>query len=303
MIDGIKFKFWLTMVLLVFGNFAFAQDIEATDEEIDEIIDNLIAIDDEDLIDLLDDLDKYQIIFASIDYNDKTYFLGRDIGIDLYNFSPQIMYENSNGIFLGVNGTYYSEFDPKWDLTVVSAGYGINFGKKDNFRAEAGYSRYFFSDIGSNDFENSIDFDLGFSTTNGEFGSNINTSYLFGSKTGFLSSISVYGDVHLFYLNTSKGFKVSFGPDLSFILGSENIDTSRIDNLGINIPFINRIVDSFETFSLRNIQLQLPITIELNEFYIEAGYNVNFPKAFEFENDLDSTSFFNLGVSYMFALK
>lgn len=292
----------LILLLLSFSQIIVAQDNELEDE-IDEIIDNIIAIDDDDLIDILDELNNYQILFTSVDFSNKTYFLGRDIGIDQYNIATQVMYENSNGIFAGVSGTYYGEFDPNWDLTIVTAGYGKSFGEHDNVRAELGYSRYIFSNSVSNDFENSIDASFNISTKNNTLGTSINTSYLFGGKTGWQTSASAYGDVDLFDLDPAKGSKVTFGPELSFIFGSENIDTSRIDNLGIDIPFINRIVSEFETFSLRNIQLQLPITFEFNDLHIEAGYNFNFPKAFDFENDLDSTSFFNLGLSYIFNLK
>ena len=296
-----KAKFILILFLIPFQQFLFAQDLDL-DEEMDEIIDNIIAIDDEDLIDILEELNKYQVIFTSVDFSNKTYFLGRDIGIDQYNIATQIMYENSNGIFAGISGNFYSEFSPQWDLTYLSAGYGKNFGKQDNIRAELSYNRYIFSNPSSNDFENSLDASLNIATNDNSFGSSVASSFLFGGKTGFQLSASIYGEVDLFDINAAKGSKVSFAPDLSFIFGSENIDTSRIDNLGIDFPFINRIVSEFETFSLRNIQLQLPLVLDFNDFFIEVGYNINFPNAFEFENDIDSTSYFNLELSYIFNL-
>lgn len=298
---AMKLKCFLLLLLLPLSFNLVGQEDEL-EEEMDEIIDNIIAIDDDDLIDILQELNRYHVIVSSVEFNDKTYFLGRDIGIDQFNISTQVLYENSNGIFAGVSGMYYDKFDPKWDLTVISAGYGKSFGKEEFFRAELGYSRYIFSDPVSNDFENSIDLSLDDATTNNAFGSSINASYLFGDKSGFQSSLSVYGNVKLFDLNEHTGSKILFGPDLSFIFGSENIDTSRIDNLGIDIPFINRIVSEFETFSLRNIQLQIPLILELDHLNFELGYNINFPKAFSFEDDLENTSFMNLRLSYVFNL-
>ena len=298
----------LFVLLLIFSNqFLFSQEKDEVEQEVDEIIENLITLNDEDLINLINDLNKYQVILTSVEFNNKTYFLGRDLGLDQYNITSQAMYENSNGIFAGISGTYYSKFDPKWDLTVVTAGYGKSFGKNDNFRAELGYSRYIFSDSESNDFENSIDATLHLSTKNGNLGTSISSAYLFGERTGFQSNISVYGDINLFDLNAKKDTKVSFQPDLGFQFASENIDTSRFDDLLIDSPifleFINRITSEFETFKLRNIQLKLPIVFELNNLQIEAGYNVNFPSAFEFENNVDTTSFFNIGVSYIINIK
>ena len=294
-------KHLLFFLLLIFSQLISSQVVEQTDDDIDEIIENLLDIDDADLIEIINDINKYHFVLVSTDFSSKSYFLGRDLGLDQYNITSQIMYQNHLGIFLGISGTYYSKFDPKWDITVLTGGYGIDFGKNKNLRAELGYSRYIFSDPNSNDFENSIDINLDFSTTNNQFGSSINSSYLFGKRTGFQTSISFYGNLKLFNLNSSKQNTINFKPNLAFIFGSENIDTSRIDNLAINLPFINNIVNSFEEFNLRNTQIRLPIVFDLNMFSIEAGFNINLPKALSFENNVDSTStFFNLGLSYIF---
>jgi len=298
----------LFVLLLVFCNqLLFSQENEVIDQEVDEIIESLVTLDDEDLIDIINELNKYQVILTSVDFNNKTFFLGRDLGIDQYDLTSQVMYQNSNGIFAGISGTFYSDFDPKWDLTVLTAGYGKSFGKKENLRAELGYSRYIFSDSDSNDFENSIDGTIHVSTNNGNFGSSISSAYLFGDRSGFQAYISIFGDIKLFDLHAKKDKNISFHPDLSFQFASENIDTSRFDDLLSDSPQINIIVDritnSFETFSLRNIQLKLPLVFELNNLQIEAGYNINFPSAFEFENSVENTSFFNIGLSYIFDLK
>jgi len=291
------------LFILLFHQVLFSQENTELDQEVDEIIENLILTDDHTLIDIINELSKYQFIYTSVNYNTQTYFLGRDLGIDQYDISSQVMYQNSNGIFLGVSGNIYSEFDPKWDLTTLTAGYGKNFGAKSNIRLEIGYSRYIFSDSESNDFTNSIDGGFFISTSNGAFGTAINSSFLFGEETGFQSTLSIFGDIKLFDLNAKGNSKVNFEPDLSFQFASENIDTSRFENLGIDIPYIDIVTASFETFNLRNIQLQLPVVIELNNFQFQASYNLNFPSAFEFEDSVKNTSFFNFGVGYIFRLK
>lgn len=300
-------KSLFVLLIIISNQLLFSQINDDLDEEVDEIIESLITLDDEDLLDFINELNKYQVILTSVDFNNKTYFLGRDLGIDQYSFTSQLMYENSNGIFVGISGLFYSDFDPKWDLTVLTAGYGKSFGEKDNLRAELAYSRYIFSDSDSNDFDNSINATLHLSTNSGSFGSSVSSAYLFGERSGFQSYISVFGNLKLFDLNAEKNKNISFQPDLSFQFASENIDTSRFDDLLHDSPLINNIVtrikDSFVTFKLRNIQLQLPLVFELNEFQIEAGYNINFPSAFDFEDSVTNTSFFNIGVSYIFNLK
>lgn len=300
-------KSLFVLLIIISNQLLFSQVNDDLDQEVDEIIESLVTLDDEDLLDFINELNKYQVILTSVDFNNKTYFLGRDLGIDQYSFTSQLMYENSNGIFAGISGLFYSDFDPKWDLTVLTAGYGKSFGKKDNLRAELAYSRYIFSDSDSNDFDNSINATLHLSTNSGSFGSSVSSAYLFGERSGYQSYISVFGNLKLFDLNAKKNKNISFQPDLSFQFASENIDTSRFDDLLNDSPLINNIVtrikDSFVTFSLRNIQLQLPLVFELNEFQIEAGYNINFPSAFDFEDSVTNTSFFNIGVSYIFNLK
>ena len=294
-------KYFLVILLLSLTHIVFPQDTEPIDET-DEIIEYLMDLDDNDLVELVSDLNKYHFLMLSTEFNNKSYFLGRDLSIDQYNFTSRLMYENHIGIFLGVSSTYYSKFDPHWDVTILTGGYGMDFGKNDNLRAEIGYNRYIFSDSNSNDFENSLDLALHFSISQNTFGSSINTSYLFGGKTGFQASFSVYGNLKLVDLNTEKGTKASFEPNLVFIFGSENIDTSRIDNLGIDLPFIDNVVSSFETFNLRNVQLRLPVVFDFNALSIEAGFNINFPKAFNFENDVNTSTSFNLGLNYIFDL-
>ncbi len=295
-------KILIVFILIFINQLLFSQENNKNDEEIDEIIDNLITLDDDYLIDLINDVNRYQIIVASLDFNDKTYFLGRDLGIKQFNISSQLMYKNSNGIFAGIAGAYYDKFNPKWDLTVLTAGYGKFFGKHRNVSAELGYSRYIFSDKESNDFKNSIDGSFSITNQNDYYGTIIDASFLFGKKTGFQTNISFYGTIKLFNLNTTSAAKVVFVPTIAFILGSENIDTSRIDRLGIDLPYINSVVNSFEEFSLRNIQFNIPLQLEFDNFLLETGYNINFPSAFEFEREVDNTTFFNVGLTYIFDL-
>jgi hypothetical protein len=286
----------LTLFTLFLGSGLFAQE----DKEIDSIIEELIFSDSENLLEYIEQLNKYQVLYASVGFNNKTYFLGRDIGLDQYNITTQIFYEHSNGIFFGVSGALYSEFDPKWDYTTLTGGYGNHFGKHKNFSYQLSYNRYIFSDTSSDDFENSLDANLSAETKNNAFGVSADVAYFFGKKQGFQNSFDIYGEIDLFKLNDNAN--VTFNPLLTFQLGSENIDTSRIDDLAVDTPFLDRVIESFEKYDLRNIQLQLPITLDLNNFQIEVGYNFNFPNALEFERNLDNSSYFNLRLSYIIDL-
>jgi hypothetical protein len=290
-----------TLIALFFSIAILAQKNQETDKEIDSIIEELMFSDSEDLLQYIQQLNKYQVLYTSVGFTDKTYFLGRDLGLGQYSLTTQVFYEHSNGIFVGISGAFYSELDPKWDLTTLTGGYGDYFGKHKNFSYELSYNRYIFSDTGSSDFENSFDVSISAETKDNSFGIAADAAYFFGGKQGFQNSFDVYGEIPLFKLKHNS--KITFNPLLTFQFGSENIDTSRIDDLGITIPIIDRIVTSFEKYDLRNIQLQLPVTLDIDNFQVEAGYNFNFPNALEFERNLDNSSFFNLRLSYMFDLK
>jgi hypothetical protein len=291
----------LTIIAFILGLDLIAQVDTESDKEIDSIVEELIFSDSESLLKYIEQLNNYQVIYTSIGFNDKAHFLGRDLGLDQNYLSAQIFYEHSIGVFFGISGAYYSEFDPKWDLTILTGGYGKYFGKHDNYNYELSYNRYIFTDNESNDFENSLDASFGAETNNNSFGISANLVYFFGKKQGFQNSFDINGDIDLFKLSNKA--KVTFTPLLTFQFGSENIDTSRIDDLISDFPVLDRIINSFEKYDLRNIQLQLPLNLKFDNLQIEAGYNFNFPKALEFEQNLDNTSFFNLRVSYIIDLK
>ncbi len=293
-------KFFLILTLSFIAVNSYAQTEEELDTEIDAIIDELIA-EEVDIVDYIDQLSKQHLIYISLEYNNKTYFLGRDLNIDQFSLSPQLLYQHHSGFYLGVSGAFYSEFDPKWDLTTAVAGYTNSFGKHDNFTYDLSYSRYIFSDSESRDFENSLDASFSIETNNQLLGISAGVSYFFGDEQGFQNNFEIYSSIDLFKIN--KKHQISLNPQLSFILGNENIDTSRIDDLIIDLPIIDRIVNEFETYALRNTQLSIPLNIEINDFDLEFGYNFNFPNALAFERNLENTSFFNIGLSYIFSFK
>lgn len=273
-----------------------AQEKEDSDAELDAIIDELI-LDENSILDYLEALEKYQVLFVALDFNNKTYFLGRDLGLDQFTLSPQVVYQHHSGVYLGVSGAIYSEFDPQWDITTASVGFSKNFGTYDNFNFDIGYSRYIFSDSQSRDFENSLDASFSIETKDRLIGASATVTYFFGDEQGVQNSFDIYSSLDLFKL--SNKHQVSLNPQVSFIVGNESIDTSRFDDLLSDIPLVSRIVNEFETYALRNTQLSVPLNVELGDFELEFGYNFNFPNALLFERNLENTSFFNLGLSYI----
>ncbi|MFA5300323.1 MAG: hypothetical protein WC389_19225, partial [Lutibacter sp.] len=138
-------KKYLTILLWISGLF-FVQAQESTKEkEIDDLIDELFR-EDELINELTASISNFQFLYVSATYNSDTYFSGRDIGIAQYNITPQITYAHSNGIFASLSGIYYSEFVPKWDVTVATVGFSKNIDAKKLFKYAISYSKYFYTE-------------------------------------------------------------------------------------------------------------------------------------------------------------
>ena len=58
----------------------------------DDLIEDILFSDDAEFNKIFDLLSNYQFLYTSVNYSNKTYFAGRDLGIDQYNLTPQIFY-------------------------------------------------------------------------------------------------------------------------------------------------------------------------------------------------------------------
>jgi hypothetical protein len=288
----------LPLFLFFFGMFsAFSQVSQTTEieKERNEIIDELfqedIAIDE-----LVTSLTHFQFLYFSVNYSNDTYFSGRDIGIDQYNIRPQITYLNSNGIFASLYGIYYSGFDPKWDVTSATIGYGKNFGKKKLFKYYTSYSRYFNNNSITNIFNNDLSVGLSVRNEKKTVGTQITGSYLFGNEQSFQVISTSYITLNL--LKTKKS-KLALKPQLNIIAGQQTIELAQSN---IHMGQTTTTYTKNNVFDLINTQLNIPLQFSTHSFDFELGYNINFPTAIGDESNLKSTNFFNLSVAYLIDL-
>jgi len=289
-------KKYLPLILWFSGLFyGYSQEVTTQKNEVDEIIDELF---DEDVVldELIASLSKFQLLYISANYTSDTYFSGRDIGINQYNIRPQITYVNSNGLFASLSGTYYSEFYPKWDVTVASLGYGKSIGKKKLFRYSTSYSRYFYANSEDNIFSNTINLSFGVHNKNRTVGTLISGDYLFGNDQSYQILSRSYFKINL--VKTKKA-TLNFTPQLNIIAGKQTIELSRfvIEN---GSPTTQNYLS--DVFNLYNTQVNLPLQLNVNSFDFELGYNINFPTEIGNEINLKNTSYFNFSVAYLIDL-
>ncbi|MDX1830000.1 MAG: hypothetical protein R3342_10690 [Lutibacter sp.] len=286
----------LTLILLFSGMFfVYSQETPTKENEVDEIIDNLFK-EDEVINELINSLSNFQFLHISLNYNSNTYFSGRDIGIDQYNLRPQISYINSKGIFASISGTYYSEFYPKWDVTMLTLGYGKNFGKNKIGRFSTSYSRYFYANSEDNIFSNVINLTLGVHSKNRSIGTQVSGDFLFGDDQSFQISSRSY--VKINFLKTKK-VTLNLRPQLNIIAGKQTIELSRFIIENGQQTTQNYTSNTFELF---NTQLNIPLQLNVNSFDFELGYNINFPTEIGDETNLKNTSYVNFSVAYLIGL-
>ncbi len=281
--------------------------------EVDEILDDLFLEDEEvennseeDLLLLLleeeKELDqlisggtKFKFLYFSVDYNSDTYFSGRDIGIDQYNLRPQITYMNSKGFYSSISGIYYSQFDPNWDFTSVSLGYGKSIGKKKQIRLTANYSRYFYSQGVENPFKNAIGLGVGIKNKKRNLGTRLSLTTSFGDETSYQLSSTNFARFKIFKNKTTSLY---FRPMINITMGNQIYFRESGTVLIDNEEFVD--YEEIDTFSLINTQINFPLQLNYKDFDFELGYNYNVPhnisqSSFTYKN----TGFFNFSVGYL----
>lgn len=283
------------MMFLFFGRTVAQTDKQTLSEEEEEILDHLLLNEASDeLQDILEA--PLDFLYCSVEYQNKTYFSGRDIGIDQFNISPQITYLNSNGFFMNLSGVYYSKFQPKWDYTSVTIGYGKRFGKQQIVRGSVYYDRYFFSEAEDNPFKNGVNIGLELDNKKRTLGTGITTSLLFGSKTTLQVVSTSYAEINLLK-NAKQPLKLR--PELRLTVGKQTIQLAR--------TFVVRgreitIYNENEDFGLLNTQLFIPLQYSLSNFDFELGYLYNIPSELQGESNLQNNGTFTVTIGYLFDL-
>lgn len=270
-----------------------SNEVDAITEE-DEILDSLFN--DETIEDLFKLSENLDFLHFSINYNNKTYFSGRDIGIDQFSITPQINYIHSKGYFAGISGVYYNELEPKWDYTSITVGYGKRFGKNKQFRWSTYYDRYFFSEPSNNPLKNAINFSLELDNKSRTLGTELATSLLFGSESSIQIVSSSYGEISL---TKGKKNELKFRPELRLIVAQQTIQLAQ------TFTFRDRVFTVYKQnneFGLLNAQFLLPLQYSYAGFDFEAGYILNLPSALEGESNLKTTGTFMFSVAYLLGL-
>lgn len=281
--------------LLVFTLFMAGSATLLKAQKSDDVIEDMLFSDDDEFNKIFDLISNYQFLYTSINYSNKTYFAGRDLGIDQYNLTPQVFYLNSKGLMFGASGVIYNGLKPKWNTTELTVGYSHSFGKLKNLMYKASFSRYFFAkqDSVTSSFNKAIG--TGISFRKKWFGTRLDGSLLFGNEKSVQINYDIYLDIPLIKIDNLD--KLSLKPELSLYFGNES--TIILTTVGV---MKRQVYNYSNVYGWMNSELSIPLIFNYHNFDFEAGYNINFPRALGDNQPLKIVSTLNFSIGYIFDL-
>lgn len=295
------------IILLATALPGFSQQEDMLDEALDEFLfgkeyqDSLVEsmiLNDMDITDIISALYDTRYIYVRSDFENRTFFSGQDLGIDQFNISGQVFYQGAKGLSVGIAGIMYSQFQPKYNTTIVTAGYNNRIKGVKGLNIRASYSRYFFAKIDSvegNAFNSSAN--LGFAWQWKIIGSSADFSMLLGNEISGQANWDIFFEIPVIRFGLFN--KISFEPEVSFLLGNETVVVGQY----VTLPrFSGEIYAERNTFGLMNTTLRIPLSASIGNFDLTAGYNFNFPRSPGTDDTPERTSFFNLSLGYIFDL-
>lgn len=241
-------------------------------------------------------------------YNSNVLAAGRTLGIDQFGLSPGITWYHKSGVYADLTGYWSRDFNPKYYLTILSAGYSYVFTKR--FMAMASYDRYVYRfDESFTPFENALSlsasFDFKYLTLQTDY------AYFFGDEKVHRITQSATG--RLEKENVLKLDKIGFTPAFYVLLGDAlitelSLPESRAEWILAWIRIRNNkswyTLRTSRVFGIMNYSIVLPLVLQKGRFTLTASYMYNIPRALPGETLLLSESgFIMAGLTYRLPLK
>ena len=269
-------KIYLLICLFLHSFFCFAQEEEdSLDSLLDEIIADSFSQEEQEA------LSQFHMVYASLTYNDQTYFAGRSFDdSNEFGLVPQLSYIHSSGFSLSASALYFNAFDPQWDTFTLSTGYSKYFGKNKQIGLSINYSRFFFNEDSGNIFENGLGVGITLKSKNKLWSTALRGTLLFGSE----SSVQLVSNTTYKWRVFKKGnWTMTLRPQITFFLSEQTIDVPIADTLQFSEANI---------FDLINTQLVLPIEFDWKRFDFAFTYHYNLPNPVGLEEKFRPNAFF-----------
>lgn len=284
----------LSLSKICYAQTDLKQELAALDAELDAIFEN--EADSASLFALIDELLKPESRESQLQlrfgYSSRVTSAGRDFGIDQQGLTPGLSFYHKSGLYADATGFWNSEFDPKYNLTVLTLGYIGQIKQKTTYSFSYDHSFYTETDETqtlTNSLSGSITQDFKYIYTGLDY------SYSFGSETAHRLIWNLTGNIGM------KGFgpikRVTLLPSVAILFGNQNIITqyTRTNHLTRfqqatdreMIYFANRLQEEGYTNTTARFLIRLRDAVnsgeELNDFQA-AAYELLF-----LSNDSENT--------------
>ncbi len=293
-----------------------------------------LALDSLSIFNLIDSLLNMEELGAqlavNVGYISRITSSGRDLDVNQFGLNLGASYYHKSGFFGSLNGFWYSDFDPKYNLTAISLGYIGFIGTKFAYIASYDHSFFHGEDVSSfnNTLNTSAIFDFNFIEPS------IDYSFYFGEETAHRINPGITFD---FKKKNWLIFEtVSFRPSFSLIFGNTTIVNNKFrttDDLQFNrfleerprlkaflesnpseeeldrfLAFFPRAERFLETedknvFGLMNYGISIPISFNMGNVDFIVSYTYNIPVELPGELfELSPNDYISLSLSYKFKL-
>lgn len=280
----------ITLLFICISALVIAQETEPT--EADAILDELFASDSLDILELFDEFKKQDYLYATVLYNNKTLFSGRDFGVDQQSAFPSISYIDGSNFFANLSSGYYSGVSPNWDFITISGGYSNYINNKKTLMATAVYSYSSYTqDVAD---LNNQRVTVGLSYRRKWFRNSLTVGYLFGGASSSFVSNNTYVSIEI--LDT-KSFDISVQPRLGLFWGNQTVTEEFVRVRPLRLEYIDT-----DYFQLLNTEFSIPIEFDFGNWDIEIDYTFASPNALPGEEGVENSGFIAVSVGYLIGL-
>jgi hypothetical protein len=237
-------------------------------------------------------------LYSGIICDSRTLSAGRELGNKMYTINGSLYWLHSGGFYLGASGSWYSELDPGYNSTVVTAGIRKSLGRKKNLSLGVSYSRYFFNVSDSTEIVFNNNVGTGLTLRNSWIGCHLWFNALFGKEFGMNLSPDIFANITLARFGSSG--RLFLAPEISLFLGSETIE---YQSEGSIVDPGNSGIYTSDKYGLLNTQASMQVCVYAGNFDVELGYSWNFPTTQVQSMSYPMTSYFSFSVGYLLPLR
>jgi len=265
-----------------------------------QLIDSLLAVAD----------DPGSQLVTRLSYNSNVLSAGRTLGIQNFGLAPGLSYYHKTGLYVDASAYWSKDFQPKYYLSILSAGYMHDFSKHFSIMME--YDRYFYN-VNSDSY-------VPYRNT-----ASITPMLEFKPVTLSVNYAYYFGDAHVhrimpginITLQKKKWLglnRISFVPSFYTLFGNETISSiefvepknlrERIKNLRTYGTPYSIVQTDKNVFGVMNYAISFPLSISYKKFSLTATYTYNIPIALSGEPLTISEGHYLSGsISYFLDLK